>query len=60
MLIGKAREVEMQTVWNEGVYVYDDMRNARRDAEAIIIDTTWVDITKGTEAAPDWRSRLRS
>ena len=57
-LIAEARQSEMKTFWSIPVYDYVPAAQALADTDGIVVDTTWVDVNKGSQDHPDWRSRL--
>ena len=57
-LIKAARQAEMKSFWEIPVYDYVPKAFAMSDSDGIIVDTTWVDVNKGTKNQPEWRSRL--
>ena len=56
-LVRKARQEEMQQFKDHGVYAKVPMEEATR-TKAKLITTRWVDINKGDEVDPKYRSRL--
>ena len=56
--VQKARLRELKTFEEMQVWEYVKMSEALRDPEAILVDTTWVDLNKGSRAHPNYKSRL--
>ena len=56
VLRSRARQSEMATFEEVGVYEYAHVSEMEPDSK--LIDTTWVEVNKGSHALPDWRARL--
>eukprot|EP00973_Karenia_brevis_P050911 7069815-Karenia_brevis.AAC.1 len=56
--VHQARQVEMQYVWDRGIYAYAPIQQCREETGKGPVGTKWIDTNKGDETNPVYRSRI--